>query len=88
MRRSGIVVWLCASAKTIKDRIQKDRSTDDFRPALTQKGAVEEIQETLLERHSHYQKAMDFVIHTDEIPVDAVCNSVIAELEVNDIVIP
>ena len=87
MKHSGIVVWLCASAETIKDRIQKDRSTDDFRPALTQKGAIEEIQETLLERHSHYQKAMGFVIHTDNISVDVVCNSVIAELETRDIVI-
>jgi len=80
MKRSGKLVWLKAMPETIKKRILKDKNTKDCRPALTLKGSVEEIQETLLIRNPYYEKAMDFDVDTDDIGIDEVCHAIIKKL--------
>lgn len=80
MKRSGKLVWLKATPETIKKRILQDKNTKDFRPALTSKGSVEEIQETLLIRNPYYEKAMDFDVDTDDIGIDEVCHDIIKKL--------
>ncbi len=80
MKRSGKLVWLKATPETIKKRILQDKNTKDFRPALTSKGSVEEIQETLLIRNPYYEKAMDFDVDTDDIGIDEVCHAIIKKL--------
>lgn len=80
MKASGTVVWLRATAETIKSRMQDDVSTDDFRPSLSEKGTVEEIEEVLAERQPLYEKSMDFFMHTDKISVEMVCNGILRKL--------
>lgn len=80
MKDSGVLVWLRADIKTIEKRIIEDNTTRDFRPALTSKGSVEEIQETLLARNPYYERAMDFSVDTDFMDIDSVCDTIIQKL--------
>ena len=81
MKRSGKLIWLKATPETIKKRILQDKNTKDYRPPLTSKGSVEEIDETLLNRNPFYEKAMDFDVDTDDIGIDEVCHAIIKKLE-------
>jgi shikimate kinase len=81
MKRSGKLVWLKAKPETIKERILQDKKTKDFRPPLTSKGSVDEVQETLQNRNPFYEKAMDFDVDTDNIGIDEVCNIIIKKLK-------
>ena len=81
MKDSGVLVWLRADIKTIEKRIIEDNTTRDFRPALTSKGSVEEIQETLLVRNPYYERAMDFIVDTDSMDIEAVCETIIQNLK-------
>jgi shikimate kinase len=76
-----VLVWLRADIKTIEKRIIEDKNTQDFRPALTSKGSVKEIQETLLLRNPFYERAMDFFVDTDVMDVEAVCDTIIQKLK-------
>lgn len=82
MKKSGLLVWLRATPETVKKRILKDKSTGDFRPSLTSKGLIEEIEETLLSRNLHYESAMDFFVDTDSLRIDDVCSRIIGKLKV------
>ena len=81
LKETGVVVWLRASAETIKQRILEDRMTESQRPALTSKGLakglLEEIDETLHNRAPLYRDAMDFRIDTDEFSIDEVCRIIV-----------
>jgi shikimate kinase len=80
MRHSGRVVWLRATAKTLRERLQADEGTPENRPALSASIPLdEEIQSTLSERTPLYQQAMDFSVATDEQPVPDICR-IISEL--------
>jgi shikimate kinase len=81
MKKTGIVVWLRAKPSTIRERILKDKGTKDFRPSLTGKGTIEEIEEVLSARSSFYEKAMDFYIDTDDMDVNDVCRIIITHYE-------
>ena len=80
MKDSGVLVWLKADIETIEKRIIEDHTTQDFRPALTSKGSVEEIRETLLARNPFYERAMDIFVDTDSMDIDAVCEMIIQNL--------
>ena len=81
MKDSGVIVWLRADIKTIEKRIIEDNTTQDFRPPLTSKGSVDEIQETLLTRNPFYEKAMDFFVDTDFLDIDAVCYTILQKIK-------
>jgi shikimate kinase len=80
MKSSGLLVWLRADIKTIEKRILQDDTTRDFRPSLTPKGSIEEIEETLLMRNPYYEKAMDFLVDTDVMEVEAICDTIIRKI--------
>jgi len=80
MKKSGRLVWLRAKPETIKTRMRQDRDTRDFRPALTSKDSIAEIEETLLEREPHYRQAMDFLVDTDGRRIDELCDVIIQQL--------
>jgi shikimate kinase len=81
MKDSGVLVWLRADIKTIEKRIIEDKTTQDFRPALTSKGSVKEIQETLLLRNPFYERAMDFFVDTGTMDIEAVCDTIIQKIK-------
>ena len=85
MKTSGMVVWLEASAETIQIRMLQDKNTENFRPALTDKGRLEEIEDMLLKRNPLYESASDFSIHTDDVPVHEITAKIIQKLSVGPV---
>jgi shikimate kinase len=81
MKKSGFVVWLTASPETIRYRIVKDKITDTQRPALTDKGLLEEIGEMLAIRNPLYETAMDMRVETDSLDADSICDAVIKKFK-------
>jgi shikimate kinase len=82
MKTSGMVIWLDAGAETIRKRMLRDKNTGDFRPALTDRGRMEEIEDMLLQRKPYYESASDFSIHTDNAPIDEITQKIIQKLSV------
>ena len=83
MKSSGQVVWLNASADVIRSRMQTDASTEHLRPALTAKGSLAEIEDLLAERRPLYERASDFVVQTDVIPIDEIVQKIIKKFRLN-----
>ena len=81
MKTSGMVIWLGATAETIQKRMLQDKNTGNFRPALTDKGRMEEIEDMLLKRNPYYESACDFSIHTDDVPVNEISAIIIQRLK-------
>jgi len=81
MHRSGKVVWLHASPKTIAQRMAADNNTGGQRPPLRGKDSVEEIEDILAERLPLYQQAMHFRVDTDGLSPEEVAELVLAWLE-------
>ena len=81
MKKSGHVFWLRATPETIQKRMAADDSTDASRPALTDKGVFEEIEEVLATRHPLYERAMNHAIDTDDMSPEAVCSAILKQLE-------
>jgi len=73
MKTTGKVVWLKATPETIARRMAGDHGTEENRPALTDKGIFDEIEETLTIRNPLYDGAMDFAIETDTLTVEEIC---------------
>ncbi len=80
MQASGMVIWLDAGAETIQKRMLQDKSTENFRPALTDKGRMEEIEDMLLQRRPYYESASDFAIQTDHAPINEITQRIIEKL--------
>ena len=80
MKTRGMVIWLGATAETIQKRMLQDKNTGNFRPALTDKGRMEEIEDLLLKRNPYYKSAGDFSIHTDNVPINEITQTIIDKL--------
>jgi shikimate kinase len=65
LRAAGRVVWLTAPAATLWDRLQRDATTAERRPVLTQ-GGLAEIEELLKVREPLYTACADLTIDTTE----------------------
>ncbi|WP_319406334.1 shikimate kinase AroL [uncultured Desulfosarcina sp.] len=79
MRKSGTVVLLTASRKTIAARMLADDATEESRPSLTGQGLVREIMSVLGERLPLYEKASDFAIDTNRKKIEAICDRIIEQ---------
>ena len=62
----------------------QDQDSVAFRPALTSKDRLTEIEETLAKREPLYQGAMDFAVDTDYHGVDEICDVIIGNLKAMD----
>jgi shikimate kinase len=80
MKTSGMVIWLSATSETIQKRMLQDKNTGNFRPALTDKGHMQEIEDMLLKRKPYYESASDFSIQTDDEPVSEITQTIIEKL--------
>ncbi len=81
LKKSGTVIWLKAKPEIIKTRILEDKSTENFRPALTDSGLLEEIDSILKERTLYYETAMNYFIDTDRITIDGACKKILQILQ-------
>lgn len=80
MRNTGTLVWLKASLKTIRARLLDDHRSDQTRPALSSKGAIQEIEEILTQRILYYEQAMDFSVETDGLSIAQICTDLVSQL--------
>lgn len=77
LRDNGYVVWLRATAATIRDRI----GADTGRPSLTgTKSFLEEIEEVLAERRPLYEAAADMAVDTDGKVPDTIADEILERL--------
>ncbi len=83
MKENGKVVWLTADPETIGKRMAQDETTEDSRPALTDKGIYDEIKETLLIRNPKYEKAMDFSVSTVDYDIKEVCRIIMDKFNID-----
>lgn len=81
MKESGRVIWLKATPDTVKIRMMQDRTSDGFRPALTAKDSISEIDQTMVQRQPLYQRAMDFAVNTDQHGIQEICDIIIGNLK-------
>lgn len=81
MKTGGPVIWLGATPETIQKRMLLDKNSESFRPALTEKGRIEEIEELLVKRNPYYESASDFLIHTDDVPVAEIAGQIIQKIK-------
>jgi shikimate kinase len=81
MQASGTVIWLDAGAETIQKRMLQDKSTENFRPALTDKGRMAEIEHMLLQRRPYYESASDFIIQTDDVSINEITAKIIQKIK-------
>ena len=80
MQTRGKLVWLRVATATILDRMRRDATSGDFRPALTDQGLIDEIETVLTARTPLYQKAADIVVDTDLLDVQGVVVKVLERL--------
>jgi shikimate kinase len=80
MKTSGMLIWLGASAGTIRKRMLADKNSGHFRPALTERGRIEEIEGMLLQRNPYYKSASDFSIQTDDVSINEITQTIIEKL--------
>ena len=85
MKTCGMVIWLGATAETIQKRMLQDKNSGNLRPALTDKGRMEEIEDMLLQRKPYYESASDFFIHTDDVPLSEITQRIIKKLWVGPV---
>ncbi len=81
MKTSGMVIWLGATAETILKRMLQDKNTGNFRPALTDKGRMQEIEDMLLKRNPYYESASDFSLQTDDEPLNEISAIIIQRIK-------
>ena len=81
MKTGGPVVWLGATSETIQKRMLQDKNSEGFRPALTDRGRIEEIEDMLVKRNPYYESASDFSIHTDDVPVEKIVEIIIQKIK-------
>lgn len=80
MKKSGTVVWLKASPKTIARRMERDSDSRDLRPSLTGKPVLIEIGEVLSQRKSLYRQAADLELVTDDKSPESIAAEIIRSL--------
>jgi len=79
LKRSGLVVWLQASAETILARIMIDPTTGARRPQLTDLPPREEILHLLKSRAPFYRETAHFEVDTERLSLDEVAEHVCRE---------
>lgn len=70
MRGKGVVIWLRTGVETLVSRLQADQNTEEQRPALGGRDAVEEIPRLLAEREPLYLAGSDLVVQTEDATPD------------------
>ena len=80
MAESATVVWLCAAAEIIHQRLATDPATASQRPNLTADGGLTEIQQVLEQRSPIYRECADLVVDTEGKDVAAVAAEILEQL--------
>ena len=83
MEGCGTVVWLKATAETLKARIGADPASSEARPALEGTSSVDEVDVVLARRESLYRRAAHVRVTTDRLEAEEVAEKVLAALQLS-----
>lgn len=78
---TGRRVWLKATPERLYERIQRDSTTCDRRPSLTDQSGFEEVVRLLAERNPIYESLAEFTVDTDERTPDQVVDRIATWIE-------
>lgn len=81
--RGRPIVWLDASAETVRSRLAKDPSTSERRPSLTGDDPFAEVDQLLAEREALYAEVADLRLDTTGVPPEAVVVRIVDWLGTN-----
>jgi shikimate kinase len=70
LRENGFIIWLKAERHILAKRMEQDPRTHFSRPALTGRGALEELGEVMAIRTTFYEKAADAELDTSVLNVE------------------
>lgn len=78
LKAAGPVVWLQASPSVIVERVNRDATTAERRPALTNAATqLQEIESVLAFREPLYRETASIVVDTESLPVDELLDEVL-----------
>ncbi len=72
LRKSSLVVWLQADARTIRNRLRSDPVSPAQRPSLTGGSSQDEVEAVLAEREPRYLEGSDMAIETADSSPDEI----------------
>ena len=85
LKRTGLLIWLYADAKTIIQRMESDHMSVHQRPSLSADDLYTEVVTTMGKREPVYRQVADFTVNTStktiESVVDEICTYVKARNE-------
>ena len=81
LKKNGIMVWLKADRQALHSRMTQDPRTVVQRPSLTEKGALEELDEVMACRAPLYEEAMEVQLDTSAMDETTVVESVLSILK-------
>ena len=82
MRRAGVVVWLVASAATLRQRILADAASAASRPALQGSSSADEVEAVLRQREPLYRAAADFEVLTEGRGAEEIAGEILRRIEI------
>jgi len=80
MQQAGPVIWLTAEIETIAIRLASDPSTQERRPALTNRDVLSEIQDVLVRRLPLYEAAATIIVRTDHRSPQSIVDEILTQL--------
>lgn len=81
LKRNGQMIWLKADPEVLRRRMMEDRRTPASRPALTGKGAIEELEDVMVYRGPFYEKAARIHVETSTFDAEAVVEKILTALK-------
>lgn len=84
LKESGIIVWLTAPVEILWERIRRDQTSAQTRPALTDRSGIDELAYLLDQRRAIYERWTDVTIATGEQSIDQVVRDVCIALASRD----
>ncbi|MDO9528033.1 MAG: shikimate kinase [Syntrophales bacterium] len=76
LRKKGVFIWLTADVRTIIERMEKDKISDEQRPSLSKDDLYKETANMLEMRMPVYRQLADFTVDTSEKDIDVVADEV------------
>lgn len=82
-REAGPVVWLCGAPDTLLARLQRDDSTTERRPQLTDLDQRREVETLLEQRTPLYRQCASVIVQTDGLTIDQIVDVIADGIQVN-----
>jgi shikimate kinase len=76
LKKKGVFIWLTADIRTIIERMEKDKVSDEQRPSLSKGDLYRETANMLEMRIPVYRQLADFVVNTSKKNINEVVDEV------------